>query len=280
MSVSFYHSKIKDYGRGVIQIMNYDKSIKLGQKRLYREPFDISSELKELQEMEKQGLKTTKEVEVISKQLIAKSNHTKRSNTSRAKNKVYDLVQSNEWEWFVTLTFNPEKIDRTNYDECSKAVKYFLDQTRRVANNNEFKYVGLPEYHADGVSFHFHFLMSGIDSSNFIKADVYGPDEIYNIDSYTFGFSTATKVRDTRKASGYIVKYITKTITDNLKGKKRYWASRNLKTPDEYIYHEKIDTKYFPMPVQEKVIEIDSPQYKNRIEYKIINFEGEEIWKI
>lgn len=277
MPISFYNSKIKDYGNGVQQIINYDKSIKMGHSKPYRPPRDIQKEITELLQQVSEGNKTMKEAEQIIKTNILKSKHSKNTATSRAKNKVYDLVQSNEWEWFVTLTFNPEKIDRTNYDECSKAVKYFLDQTRRVANNNEFKYVGLPEYHADGVSFHFHFLMSGIDSTNFIKADVYGPDEVYNLDSYSFGFSTATKVRDSKKASGYLVKYITKTISDNLKGKKRYWASRNLKTPNEYIYHEKIDTKYFPMPVQEKVIEIDTPQYKNRIEYKIINFEGEEI---
>ena len=272
MSVSFYHCKIKDYGNGVQQIINYDKPVKLGQKKTYCPPRDISQEIYELSEQLMEGTKTMQEVEQIAKQLIIKSQHTKRSNTSRAKNKVYDLVQSNQWEWFITLTFDPEKINRTDYDECSKAVKYFIDETRRISNGN-FKYIGLPEYHADGVSFHFHFLFSGIPSNCFILADNTSNDEIYNLGTYTFGFSTATKVRDSAKASGYIVKYITKTMTDNLKGKKRYWASRNLNKPDEYQLEQKYDTSQMPMPVMEKTIEIDTPQYKNRIEYKIYNIE-------
>ena len=272
MSVSFYHCKIKDYGNGVQQIINYDKPIKSGHSKTYSPPRDINKELYELLEQVAEGNKTMQEAEQIAKSSILNAKHSKNSATSRAKNKVYDLVQSNQWEWFITLTFNPEKIDRTDYDECSKAVKYFLDETRRISNGN-FRYIGLPEYHADGVSFHFHFLFSGLDDSCFVLADNTSDDVIYNLGSYSFGFSTATKVRDSSKASGYIVKYITKTMTDNLKGKKRYWASRNLNTPDEYQLENKFDTSQMPMPVMEKVVEIDTPQYKNRIEYKIYNIE-------
>lgn len=274
MSITFYKSKIKDYGNGVQQIINYDKPIIMGQTKEYRPPRDVNQEIYELLEQVQEGNKTMEEAKLIATQLIKNSKRYKQRNDTRAKNKVYDLVQGNTWEWFITLTFDKKKINRTDYDECSKAVKYFLDETRRISNGN-FKYIGLPEYHDDGVSFHFHFLFSGIDDTHFIYSHTNGTDQIYNLGSYPFGFSTATKIRDTAKASGYIVKYITKTISDNLKGKKRYWASRNLNKPDEYTLEEYCDTSEMPMPVHEKVITVDTPQYKNKITYQIFDLRKE-----
>lgn len=55
--------------------------------------------------------------------------------------------------------------------------------------------------------------------------------EVIEID-WKYGFSTATKIKDTVRASAYITKYITKECVQHTKYKKRYYASRNIKRPE------------------------------------------------
>jgi len=56
---------------------------------------------------------------------------------------------------------------------------------------------------------------------------------IYNINSRSFkyGFSTVSKIEDTKKVSAYITKYITKDLVEHTKGQHRYLFSKNLDTP-------------------------------------------------
>ena len=94
-------------------------------------------------------------------------------------------------------------------------------------------YLVVPEQHKDG-AFHFHGLFSGIDYLPFTfsgKLDKQGRP-IYNIGSYKWGFTTATKVGDSAKASSYLCKYVTKDLCAVTAGKKRYWASKNVKRPE------------------------------------------------
>lgn len=60
-----------------------------------------------------------------------------------------------------------------------------------------------------------------------------GGEKIYNIDtkSFKYGFTTATKIRDTDKVSNYITKYITKKLVCMTKGRHRYLYSKNLEKP-------------------------------------------------
>lgn len=59
---------------------------------------------------------------------------------------------------------------------------------------------------------------------------------IYNIGNWKFGFTTASKVIDSARASSYITKYITKDLCSVTKFKKRYWSSRNCDRPKVRTY--------------------------------------------
>jgi len=52
------------------------------------------------------------------------------SSANRAKNTVYNYARGNMWDWFITLTFNQEKVDRYNYDECSKKLRKWLNNVK------------------------------------------------------------------------------------------------------------------------------------------------------
>jgi hypothetical protein len=186
----------------------------------------------------KTGYKTDKEVKrvktdysklSINQRVIKVRENFKRS-SRRSKNMIYDIARSNVWEWFVTLTFNPEKVNSFDYDACTKKLSKWLNNTRTKCGDN-FRYIVIPELHQSG-RYHFHGLMSGCDGLKFeISGHKSGEDDIYNIGGYKLGFTTATRVKDTARVSMYIAKYVTKELTACTKGKRRYWASKNCDKP-------------------------------------------------
>lgn len=208
-----------------------------------------------------------------------------RDTKSRAVQKVYDLGKSNNWEWFITLTFNPEKVDSLNYLETSTKMSKWINNIKRICPN--MKYIGVPELHNESKRYHYHFLMSNVDNLTFsdsgkVAIGKYTVDKIsangkgntiFNLEDYKFGWTTATKVKDSNKSVGYLCKYITKEMTESVpKGKKKYWSSRNLDKPieDEILlspaqlknYEEYLKTKN---PSYTKEIDMKGSNYKNKL---------------
>ena len=165
----------------------------------------------------------------------------------RTKKKVYDYAKSNEWEWFVTFTFSPDKVNRYDYDECTKYLSKWFNNLKR--SSPALSYLVVPEQHKDG-AYHFHGLFSGINERQIVWTGKYvvkrvrglrskfvrTKEKIYKIGSYKLGWMTATKVREMEKVTSYITKYITKDMLNGLHGRKRYWCSRNLVLPLEEVF--------------------------------------------
>lgn len=142
-------------------------------------------------------------------------------NGKRAVQKVYDLARSNEFDYFMTLTLSPDKVNRYDYDKCAECI---YDFTHWMAKRG-FRWIIVPEQHKDG-AYHFHGLVRGDLPLTHHK------DEVYNIANFEYGYTTATKIKDRVRVSTYIAKYLTKEIVVP-KGRKRYWASRSLERPVE-----------------------------------------------
>lgn len=148
----------------------------------------------------------------------------------RSKNVIYDVAKSNEWKWFFTLTFNPNKVDSFDYNLTTTKLSNWLKYMRKKCP--DMKYLVVPELHESG-RWHFHGLFANVENMKFVdsgKRDKKGRI-IYNVDSYKLGFSTATEIEDVQKACNYIAKYITFDLCSLTKGKKRYWTSRNCDMP-------------------------------------------------
>lgn len=162
---------------------------------------------------------------------------------NRAKQNIYQITRANRWDWYVTLTLDPEKIDRTNYDACVAAVrKWFNNVKQRIAPG--LRYIIIPELHKDGKSYHFHGLLADCDGLVFTDSKVRQKGKkVYNLAQYNLGFTNCTKVTDTRKVSAYITKYITKELQAHIKGKRRYLASNNCKRGDVTEYNVRPEEK-------------------------------------
>lgn len=137
--------------------------------------------------------------------------------------------------WFITLTFSPDNVDRFDYDAvCALMLKF----TRSLRHYNCL-YLIIPEQHKSG-AWHFHGLIKG----DLPVVPAISPKTgkcifdnnrrlVYNVTNFDVGFTTATKIGDSDRAVSYLTKYLTKDkMTKVPKGKKRYWASRKLPTPE------------------------------------------------
>lgn len=199
----------------------------------------------------------------------------------RAVNQLNDYILANNFDCFVTLTLDGEKIDRNDYNGVMKKLKDYLgNRTRR----NGLRYVGVPELHKKG-GLHFHFLCNSsalklVDSGTVSVPDIYVgrkkpikvatadrkgvPLEerhtVYNVDDWSLGFSTAILTYgDVRAVANYVGKYITKG--EKKIGGRWYYSGGELKKPicvyervdfnavDNFTYDYKICGKGFKVAV-------------------------------
>lgn len=178
-------------------------------------------------------------------------------NLSRAKQVIFDLARSNVWSWFVTLTYSPEFVDRSDYDACSLLLRNWTQSIRRY---HQCFWLLVPEYHEDKLCYHFHGLVHGdlpvvrahYPPGHALEGKAIGYCgrhgqiyEVYNISNWRYGWSTATPIQDQRRVSSYMMKYMNKQIFAVVpKGRRRYWASKSLLRPKEkrlYLSAKEID---------------------------------------
>lgn len=153
-------------------------------------------------------------------------------NKKRAKEVVYDLARHNRFDWFITLTFDPAKVNSYDYAECTEHIKRFTD----LMLHRGYQWLLVPELHESG-RYHFHGLVRGdlpvvpakSPYTGKLLVDAQGR-QIYNISMYKLGHTTATAIDDPAKTANYIAKYLTKELAVP-KGKKSYWASKSLARP-------------------------------------------------
>lgn len=205
-----YNARIKTYADGTRQILYSE----VGKNCDYTIPDDRKKN------------RLVPEVEVGDSHYIEKS-------LKRTKQVVYDIARNNDWDWFITLTFNPQKVNSFDYIETAEAVKHY---TRHLHYNGN-QWLLVPELHESG-RIHFHGLIKG----NLAVVDS-GINGIYNITDYELGFTTASKIQSHCRVASYIAKYLTKELSVP-KGKKRYWASRGLARPiveNTQMFHDEIN---------------------------------------
>lgn len=168
----------------------------------------------------------------------------KRSDSlKRAKDKVFEIVSCNDWDYMVTFTLDKSKIDRYNPEEVQKRFSSWL---YNCAKRKGLIALVIPELHKDG-AIHFHGLIN--NALNMTFSDTYkvkgdkrpiklqtlrkrgkSPQdsdvkEVYNVSDYNLGFSTAIKLTGNGFSEAYeelaesvsrVAYYMTKYCTKDL----------------------------------------------------------------
>ena len=168
------------------------------------------------------------------------------NNICRARNKVFEYVLCNDFVFFVTLTLNKEKYDRTDLKKFNKDWGIFIrDYNKR--KNADIKYVLIPEQHKDGC-WHMHGFIMGLPYDRLELFDLYGErplpsyivkklkknELLFNFPEYEkrFGFNIFEPIRNKKASVLYMSKYMTKDMSRNvteLGGHLYYCSKKGLK---------------------------------------------------
>lgn len=196
---------------------------------------------------------------------------TRSDNARRAKNSVFDIAALNDWQYFVTLTLDADKINRYDPAQIVRPVTKWFDN---LVQRKGLRYLIVPEHHSDG-AIHFHGLISGdglrLSDSGTVKVPyrkkpvkratakrngVPDADQktVYNWDDFRLGFSTALAVYGERgNLAKYMTKYITKDLT-KIFGQTYFAGGRGLQRKPESVAidldFEKIKSEAFDLPFE------------------------------
>lgn len=139
------------------------------------------------------------------KPVIPQSSEPRYDNLKRAREHIFDIIYCNHWDYFVTITFNPEQIDSYNPHEVMSVLRSWLANS---VSRKGLRYILIPEYHKSG-RIHAHALINDVfklvDSG--LKA---GDKTVYNITNWRYGFSTAIPCDNSSRLASYVTKYVTK----------------------------------------------------------------------
>ncbi|RKJ61001.1 hypothetical protein D7Y09_16580 [bacterium 1XD42-1] len=126
-----------------------------------------------------------------------KNNEIRSDSIKRAIDKAFEIGLANDFQYFITLTLDPTKIDR--YD-TKKIYKKLRDWLSNRVKRNQMDYILFPEYHKlrEGETeraIHFHGLINAqnLTLTNSGRTTKNG-QVIYNLDNWKFGFSTVIKL--------------------------------------------------------------------------------------
>lgn len=208
-----YNRKTTDYGNGHIEIVTYH--------------------------MPKRRSNTVRRIPTTGKVGISDEEQRKRtrSQISAIRRKIKGYALTNDFTWFVTLTYNPQIVDSKNYDTAKNT---FLKWCRRMRDTyKKFDYLLIPELHKSG-AVHFHGLLGNV-SANFKEAQntktgksiIRNNRPVYNLSDWKYGFSDCEKIENPERSSVYITKYVTDALLTNkeMYHKKRYFNSQGLNKP-------------------------------------------------
>ena len=169
------------------------------------------------------------------------------------------LLTMNDFDWFWTLTFDNEKVDRTNDLQVFNCYEKYVNNMKK-----QFPLLGymcFPERHEDGCV-HFHLLVNGITpkqmglvnsgkvcchwatKKNGVCSREYfektkhlhdlkdtDGETIYNITTFPYGYTTVSRIVSRERCNSYVKKYVEKALGSTEVFKKRFYYSSNLNTP-------------------------------------------------
>ena len=142
------------------------------------------------------------------------------------------VANFNEGDYTAEFTFAPE-FKPKSVEECEKEIKNFIKRINRARNKKnlpKMKYLGVIEGKTSD-NLHFHMILDNLLNRDEID-DLWTKGRGKNKKS--IGFTHINKIKSQNGQDGVIIKanYLTKEFKlENQKGKRKWFASRNLKKP-------------------------------------------------
>lgn len=188
----------------------------------------------------------------------------------RSKRTILDYALNNNFNYFVTITFDETKINRSNFNACkTKILKAFDNFKQRY--DPEFKYILVPELHKNGIAIHFHGLIF-TTNTDFLKRLYFSKvyyTIVYRHDFFfkRFGANRLIPIiNSSERVAFYITKYISKSNVRVFNTS--YFVSKGLNRSTTLISSNLKEFKDF---IIDDVLQGSRPSYYNDfvVKYKI-----------
>lgn len=196
----------------------------------------------------------------------------------RARANLRRLALSNTFTHFVTLTLDPEKIDRFDGAAITKRLNQWCSN---MVKRHGLRYVIVPEQHLDG-AWHFHGFFAGeglelVDSGTIKLPGVKKPKRprseaereqwlaeggqiVYNLPQWPYGFTTAMRLHGEYPAAvAYVCKYIGKQAGERPLGR-WYYSGGALAKPEKT--YAALDFRGLAEDYRDEAIELEIPGSK------------------
>lgn len=168
-----------------VKMFHYEDGVQI---RMYKKPL-IKGYVKD-----DTDFVTKNNYDLTIEQIEEKHEKSIESSMNRTVQNIYGITRANTWDWFITLTINPQIIDSTDYDAVTKKSSQWLKDLRKRVSP-DMKYILVPELHSDGLKWHLHGLLADCPQLSFKKTSIVKSGKtIYNLDNWKYGWTTATKV--------------------------------------------------------------------------------------
>ena len=179
---------------------------------------------------------------------INKMQHTIKTSRKRALDNLFGYVLSNNWKYWLTITFSPKFVNRNIDEEIKSKYKLFCEKLKYYCPDST--YISVPERHEKG-ALHFHILLGNCDLSKFMKKaknkktneliKSFGK-QVYNLKLFDWGFSTIVETDSNNlNIANYMAKYMVKDFGNIGYNKKSFYHSKNLifKNKELLLYTDK-----------------------------------------
>lgn len=222
----------------------------------------------------------TRKYKLLQLELRARNQYDYNRSARRARQTLYDICKCNDFSFFVTLTFDGNKIDRMNDSATKRKYSQWANDVKKQFPN--MYYVTVPEYHKKG-GLHFHILIGGITLDELKATPALNKrgkqihkkgKAIWNIGAWKKGFSTLSIINNGEATKHYICKYITKQHADDrFFNKRRYYVSRNIERPEIEKRVERIENALNGIDTNVQLVSYLDPRKK----YAVFTYDGSGI---
>jgi len=149
----------------------------------------------------------------------------------RASKKVSEYILSNNFDLYVTITFDPRRLRNYNPQAAFSRLNGWFARQRQNSREvgKEFRYITFPEVYRDKSIIEFHVLMTGWDFNLVRSGIVVDGTLALTISHFKFGYTKARSLQDYSKQQIFemVLPHLERNSTDFFNGRS-YYPSRNL----------------------------------------------------
>lgn len=101
-----------------VKTIEYADSIQI---RTYKRPVTVKNKIRTQKPKQTNSARTHTQVQ-----------HSIQSSVNRTVNQIYSIARANKWDYFITLTIDPKKLDNTDFNLVSEKLNIWTNNLKKT----------------------------------------------------------------------------------------------------------------------------------------------------